>query len=210
VEPGYEMYATVTPIVHTRLHQFRYPQKIVETIPVFAKAGEDPLEDHIRGERERVPPLWAKLYYGKRRAHSPIEDLGDFWVAHIGNDLRGVYQRTNTEPKHRPDADKINGMLEDAAWEIMRKSIAVPDFIGRLGVGLVMRDIVPLRARAFDDGQALIAAKNDDRKIQAILSAPRKAGMTEHPATRMLFDVVVAAFRDNGKKPALRGMHDIA
>ncbi len=205
VRDGFEMYADTTDTVHDNLHLLQFPAKIVEAIPVFSRFGEYPLMHHINGERDKIPIRWGELYYGQHSS-SFLENVIKFWGAHIAEDLKWVYKLTNTEPKHRDDADLINLMLEKAAWKIMDEKLRLPRVLGRVGVNLAMYDIAPMRDRAFNDGLALIDANGDEQKIQSILSAPQKTGITEHPRAQKVLSYAVSAIAEYRARQATRAV----
>lgn len=206
---GLYAYQRVTERVYEEAEagNFDDPEKMVRTMPRFAKRIFDPIEKHINGEVNQVGP-WSKMFYSPAARNAlPSTSMVDFLGFHVLYDLPYTLHETNTEPRHKQDYSKrINSILRGVGDELLPRYIQLHPTLekARLNeVGLsatmwhliVSRDLAwrsfkmiemserwPVKNRLYDRSSHV--SRGIDRNLGRVASATMLS--TKWPVARML------------------------
>lgn len=186
---------------------FDDPEKMMRTMPRFAKRIFDPIEQHTLGHPERVGP-WSKMFYSQAaRDALPSTSMVDFLGFHVLYDLPYTLHETDTKPQHKLDySRRINSILRDVGDELLPEYIQLHPTLEKarlneLGLTatmwhlIVSRDLAwrsfkmiemsekwPVKNRLYDHSSLL--SRGIDRNLGRVAAATMLS--TKRPVATML------------------------
>lgn len=202
VAPGLNGYQEVSKEVLVAINDklFKYPEKMEETMPVFADLFFQALRSQLTGDTKNLSAWSPLLNISDTENALPSTGMYDFMQIHIRCDLYKALLETKTQPKHREDyEEKINDVLTAVAHRIlydyvelhpMMKRVKIPE----VALKFILREIFKARDEAWAafelvrDKEATIEVMDvilQDRAHNRMISTRKLAGHTLRQTTRV-------------------------
>ena len=177
---GLRAYQRVTEAVNEEAEagHFDDPDKMLRTMPRFAKRIFDPIERHTLGDTAHVGP-WSRMFYSPAAKRAlPSTSMVDFLGFHVLYDLPFTLYETGTEPRHKKDySSRINTILRRVGDELHHEYIALHPMLEKarvteLGIAATMTHLMFSRDLAWRSFKMIEAVNGPYDERVASLEQP--------------------------------------